>query len=849
MSPTKANHQRFLSLVKTACLFFCLGIMPVLLRPKPVLSAERIVTFFGPLQISISVDSLETFAKEGKVNSDLALIANRLDEPTKVKLREILQQRFEIDPAFISRYARLPITEGILSKIGNIVQPKSGINGLYGMRAAAILAAADQKEGLTVINVLRRFPSNDIHLDSNLLLRVGRDLANLSSYRQAAVEEIIRQSAAEAEASPIDTSQLADLSLPGSWQVTKQAMSFEIDSLRTTDVGLSSSYDLNFDFYLPIGNSQPAPLIFIVQGFGSSPDTYGYVAEQLASYGYAVASVEHLGTNLAQRMAFPNGELSSWITPTEFVSRPLDVTHLLDKLEVLVANDPQWSAQLNLEQVGVFGYSFGGYSALALAGAEINQPRLATECSQEDLNTVPSFYFQCQAQHLPPISFNVKDPRIKAVFSVYPLTNPIFGPEGMSKIDIPTMILTGSQDTTVPPVQNQIHPFLWLKTADKYLALLDPGTHFTTVKVEDRGLEGIPSVAIQKQTDEQSALGELNGVIARDYLKTMSVAFFNRHLQGLEEYAPYLTAAHTKDISQEGIGLHLTQSLQPEQLETAYGKNPPLPLFPDPVVATKPPREETILEEINRTGVLKVAVRSDAAPFGYLNNNSNWTGYCASFVNSLENYLELKLEHPGGVQVVKLPSNLENRYQLVQQERVHLECGPNTIRSDIKDVTFSQPFFATGTKFLLSSDRAKQVNENRDLADLTIGVLKNTTTEQFVEAEYPTTEKVYFEGIRARTQAVEALQNNTIDALVSDSILSTQEIQRQGLASNDYVLLPKQPLTCDYYGMLLPDNDRQWQNTINGFLNRQARKKINAKWLGAFSEEVLSSVDSCNTKS
>ena len=837
MPPTKTNHQRFLRLVKTACLFLGLGILPVLLKPKPVLSAERIVTFVGPLQISISVDSIETFAKEGKVNSDLALITNRLDEKTKVKLREILQQRFDIDPAFISRYTRLPIVEEILNKIGKVVQLKSGINGFYGMRSAAILAAADQEEGLTVINVLRRFPSKDIQLDSNLLLQVGRDLANLSSYRQAAVEEIIRQSAAEAGASPIDNSQLADLSQPGSWQVTKQAMSFEIASLRSTDVGLSLSYPLNFDLYLPQDNSKPAPLIVIVQGFGASPDTYGYVAEQLASYGYAVASVEHLGTNLAQRLAFPNGELSGWITPIEFVSRPLDVTHLLDKLEDLVANEPQWAAKLNLEQVGVFGYSFGGYSALAVAGAEINQPRLATECSQEDLNPVPSFYFQCQAQHLPPISFNVKDPRIKAVFSVYPLTNPIFGPEGMSKIDIPTMIWAGSQDTTVPPVQNQIHPFLWLETPDRYFTLLAPGTHFTTV--EKPGLEGIPSVDIQKQPDGK-------GEIARNYLKAMSVAFFNRHLQGLEEYAPYLTAAYTKDISQEGIGLHLTQSLQPEQLETAYGKKPPLPLSPDPVVAAKPSREESILEEINRTGVLKVAVRSDAAPFGYLGDNANWTGYCASFVNSLEQHLEMELNRPGGVQVVKLPSNVSNRYQLLQQDRVHLECGPNTIRSDIEDVTFSQPFFATGTKFLLPSDLANQVNENNDLADLTIGVLKNTTTEQFVEAEYPTTEKVYFEGMGARTKAVEALQNNTIDAFVSDSILSTQEIQRQGLASNDYILLPKQPLTCEYYGMLLPEGDLQWQNTINSFLNSQTLKQANTRWLGEFSEEILSAVDSCS---
>ena len=561
----KTHHQRFVSLFTKACLFLGLGILPILLKTKPVLSAERITTFIGPLQISIAVDSLERFAQSGKVNSDLALIVNRFDEPTKVKLRQILQQRFDIDPAFISNYASLPIAEGILNKIGTIVQPQPGLNGITGMRAATILAAGDKEQGLTVTNVLRRFPSQDIHLNFYRLLRLGIDLSRSTKYRQVAVAEVIRQSALEMEANPVDTSHFADLSQSGTWQVTKQAMSFKIDELRTKDIGLSSAYDLNFDLYLPQDKAQPAPLIVIAQGFGATPDTYSYIAEQLASYGYAVASIEHLGTNLAERLESPNEELSSWITPTEFVSRPLDVTHLLDKFEDLVVNDSQWATKLNLDRVGVFGYSFGGYSVLALAGAEINHSRLAAECSQPGLNSVLSFYFQCQAQYLPPSISNLKDPRIDAVFSVYPLTNPIFGAEGMSKIDIPTMIVAGSKDTTVPPVQNQIHPFLWLQTADKYLALLDPGTHFTSVKVEDRGIEGIPSVENSKKPDKRSK-------IARNYLNAMSVAFFNRHLLGLEEYAPYLTAAYTQNLSQKPLGINLIQSLDSEQLETAYGK-------------------------------------------------------------------------------------------------------------------------------------------------------------------------------------------------------------------------------------------------------------------------------------
>lgn len=696
MNQGKISSKKIPFFIKICRLFLWLSILPFWLKVRPSLAAEKITTFVGPLQISIAVDSLETFADKGKIESDLGLILNRLDEPARVEFRKLLQQRFDnISPDFISRYSRLTIAEGILHQIGEIVQPQPGINGILGMRSAVISAAADKQEGLTIINVLRRFPSQNIYLDSGSLLKLGLNLRSITKYKEAAIAEVIRQSNIEASASPVNSDRLPDLSQPGTFEVQKQAMSFRIDRPHTKDI-VSVPYDLNFELYEPQGISNLAPLIVITQGFGATPDTYGYIAQQLASYGYAVASIEHRGTNLAKRLEYPNTELTSWITPSEFVSRPLDVTHLLDKFEDLVANNRSWKNRLDLHRVGVFGYSFGGYSALAIAGAEINFPRLEEECSTEELNPVVSFTFQCQAKYLAPHSGKLKDPRIKAVFSVYPLTNPIFGKEGMSQIDIPTAIIAGGKDNVSPPVQNQIHPWLWLATPDKYLALISQGGHLTTVKPKDRGIEGIPKVEETPRTDPQ-------GEIAANYLSSFSVAFFNRHLQGLEEYKPYLTADYAKSISQENLSIYLTQSLQPEQLVAAYGKNPPIPLNPKPIASAKPPKEEStrrlymvgkpdrtptsILAEIERTGILKVALRSDAAPISALNENYNWTGYCARTINALEHYLEIKLDRPHGIQVVKLPSDSENGDRMINEGRGHLECGSKAIDNGTKKVS------------------------------------------------------------------------------------------------------------------------------------------------------------------
>lgn len=680
MNKGKVSSKKFSFSVRICRLFLWLSILPLCLKARPNLAAKRITTFIGPLQISIAVDSLKTFADRGKVNSDLGLILNRLDEPAKAEFRKLLQQRFDnISPSFISRYSRLPIAEGILHQIGEVVQPQPGINGILAMRSATISAAADKQEGLTIINVLRRFPSQNIYLDSGSLLKLGLNLRRLTKYQKVVLAEVMRQSNVEASASLVNKDSLPDLSQPGTFKVEKKAMSFRIDRPHAKDI-VSVPYDLNFELYEPQGRSTPAPLIVITQGFGATTDTYGYIAQQLASYGYAVASIEHRGTNLAERLKYPNTKLTSWITPSEFISRPLDVTYLLDKLESLVAEDLAWKNRLDLDRVGVFGYSFGGYSALAIAGAEINLPRLEAECSTEELNPVISFYFQCQAKYLAPYSSKLKDPRIKAVFSVYPLTNPIFGKSGMSAIDIPTAIIAGSNDNVSPPVQNQIHPFLWLKTADKYLALISPAGHLTTVKPEDRGIEGIPKIEETPQTDPQ-------GEIAANYLASLSVAFFNRHLQELEEYQSYLTADYAKSISQKDINIYLTQSLQPEQLAAVYGKTPPIPLVPKPIASTKPAKEESVLAEIERTGILKVALRSDAAPISALNANYNWTGYCARTINALEHYLEIKLDRPHGIQVIKLPSDTENSNRLIKEGYVHLECGSSAIDSHTERVS------------------------------------------------------------------------------------------------------------------------------------------------------------------
>jgi predicted dienelactone hydrolase len=113
-----------------------------------------------------------------------------------------------------------------------------------------------------------------------------------------------------------------------------------------------------------------SPVIVISHGLGSDRTSFEYLAQHLASYGFAVAVPEHPGSSAEQLRSLLAGRAKTVAEPNEFINRPLDIKYLLNQLARLDASNS--SFQLNLQQVGVIGQSFGGYTALALAVCSLN---------------------------------------------------------------------------------------------------------------------------------------------------------------------------------------------------------------------------------------------------------------------------------------------------------------------------------------------------------------------------------------------------------------------------------------------------------------------------------------------
>lgn len=245
-----------------------------------------------------------------------------------------------------------------------------------------------------------------------------------------------------------------------------------------------------------------------------------------------------------------------------------------------------------------------------------------------------------------------------------------------------------------------------------------------------------------------------------------------------------------------------------------------------------PVQAETVLEQIQRTGVLNVALREDAAPFGYVDANSNLQGYCLDFFSLLEKQLIKKLERDTII-VKLLKSTINNRFSLVEKDFVVLECGPNTIRDNIPDETnFSTAFFVTGTQFLVSQENRDRINLESSLKDIKLGVIQDTTTEETIAETYPLAIIQKYSGVTARNRGVQAVEQGKIDAMISDGILLRAEAQQQELSASEYPLIPETPLTCDRYGMIIRGEDPQWKEFVDSLIDSPRVATLSQAWFG-----------------
>ncbi|ACB49547.1 unknown [Crocosphaera subtropica ATCC 51142] len=501
---------------------------------SPAIAAEEIKFYYNNLSQTVKVESLEAFAADGTVKPDLRTIFNLVkpDEAEKAKFQAILLKPFQLNPVLLSRLLNTDEGDRLLTRLGDLIEIQGGTNGKSVLRGSMIQAAAKPK-GLTILNFLQTLPTN-MQINVRRTLQQAKNADFLVKTTGELVDTTERLSQEESKADPlsVDFSQLPN---PGD----KGSVSFTRERWDLRDENRERAFYV--EVYRPkLPPSAKMPVIVLSHGLGERPETYYETGELLASHGFLVAMPQHPGSDTKHKQALLEGLARDIFSLNEFIDRPLDISYTLDELER--RNQQEFGGQLNLTKVGAFGHSFGGYTALAVAGATIDTKHLDKDCASDIGGFNQALLLQCRALKLTQPLPMVKDERIGAVLVYNPVNASIFGPQGLAQVEVPVFVGAGSYDLSTPFIFEQARSFPWLVNAHQSYLLLQQGdSHVNIIKL------GAGSYAIATSLLKLTLPDEN---LRQYYARPSIVAFAQVYVANNQEYLSYLHPSYDAYLSE-----------------------------------------------------------------------------------------------------------------------------------------------------------------------------------------------------------------------------------------------------------------------------------------------------------
>jgi len=216
----------------------------------------------------------------------------------------------------------------------------------------------------------------------------------------------------------------------------------------------------------------PYPLAVYSHGSGGV-GLVGYpFAEYLASWGWVVIAPDHKG-NTALELASNAGAPFLKVV----IERPQDVSASIDWIE---ANEP-FASRTDTASTLVVGHSFGGYTALALAGARPSPDRVDPGCPDEEDPSCPLFE-DPDVQNL--LADGFLDDRVAAIVPQAPAVG-FFDPDAIASVELPTMLQSGGLDITTPPEQSSLPAWAALDGPEDVWIDMPTGGHVTFLSICD----------------------------------------------------------------------------------------------------------------------------------------------------------------------------------------------------------------------------------------------------------------------------------------------------------------------------------------------------------------------------
>ncbi len=199
------------------------------------------------------------------------------------------------------------------------------------------------------------------------------------------------------------------------------------------------------------------PTILLSHGFGGTARMMAWFGLAMARAGYVVIAVDHPGNNGQDTMTVP-GSILFW-------DRAGDLAAALKAAKA----DPVIGPHVDNTNVGVAGFSLGGFTSLVSAGARVDMDTFFAFCranpkdgicmpQKEFALTMKNGQAALASAELSGETAHAGDdhriPGVRAAFAMGPAAVQALTPDSMAKMTVPVAIILGDADPVAPPATN-----------------------------------------------------------------------------------------------------------------------------------------------------------------------------------------------------------------------------------------------------------------------------------------------------------------------------------------------------------------------------------------------------------
>jgi glutamate/aspartate transport system substrate-binding protein len=237
------------------------------------------------------------------------------------------------------------------------------------------------------------------------------------------------------------------------------------------------------------------------------------------------------------------------------------------------------------------------------------------------------------------------------------------------------------------------------------------------------------------------------------------------------------------------------------------------------------------LKQISESKIVKLAHRSDANPFSFVNAQGQPDGYTVDLCKSVVQSLELQLNSKLAIAWVAVDT--QNRFDAVANGTADMECGSSTVSFErMAKVDFSSIIFMENTGVLVR--RESGIFGVADLAGKKLAVIAGTTNEIAVKKELQRRQlQIPLVLVKDRQEGLAQLQSGAVDGFASDKLLLAGA---QNADASTYTMLPEN-LSYEPYAIALPHGDWAFRLAVNKGLSHLYSDpqilEIYLKWFAA----------------